>query len=137
MHAGFIAAMTAPREAVHNQAFNIGQTAENYRIRQVAEQVAEVVPGCELAFADGASADNRNYRVTFEKAEKRLPGFAPRWTLRQGIVELYEAYRAHGMTAEEFLGPRYYRLRAVRGLQERGVLDANLRRQPVGAGRPS
>jgi nucleoside-diphosphate-sugar epimerase len=132
MHAGFLAALTAPREAVHNQAFNIGRTSENYRIRQVAELVAEVVPGCEVAFAPGASADSRNYRVSFAKAETRLPGFAPHWTLREGIVELYEAYKRHGLTAEEFLGPRYYRLKAVRGLQDRGLLDAHLRR-PVPA----
>jgi nucleoside-diphosphate-sugar epimerase len=131
MHSGFIAAMTAPREAVHNQAFNIGRTQENYRIRQVAEMVAEVVPGCEVAFAPGAGADARNYRVSFAKAENGLPGFAPRWTLREGIQELYDAYKSHGMTADEFLGPRYYRLRTVREKQERGVLDQDLRRRPA------
>jgi hypothetical protein len=90
--------------------------------------VAEVVPNCELAFASGASADARDYRVDFTKIERGLPGFRPTWTLRKGIEEMYTAYRDGQMTAEEFLGPRYYRLRTVGGLQQRGVLDQNLRR---------
>lgn len=127
----FLAALLAPREAIHNQAFNVGRTSENYRIRDVAEAVAEIVPGCVVAFAPGASPDARNYRVDFRKAEHGLPGFAPRWTLREGIGELYEAYRRHGLTAEEFLGPRYYRLRTVREKQERGIFDRQLRRRPA------
>jgi nucleoside-diphosphate-sugar epimerase len=122
-----IAALTAPPDAVRNQAFNIGRTAENFRIRQVAETVAEVVPGCELSFAPGASPDVRNYRVDFTKAERSLPGYAPRWDLRAGVEELYAAYKAHGMTEAEFLGPRYYRLKVIRGRLERGELDQNLR----------
>ena len=89
--------------------------------------VAEVVPHCELSFAPGASPDARNYRVDFAKAEKSLPGFTPQWTLRAGIEELYDAYKSHGMTESEFLGPRYYRLKVIRSRLERGELDANLR----------
>ena len=120
--------LVAPREVIHNQAFNVGRTSENFQIRDVAKMVAEVVPNCELAFAAGASADARDYRVDFGKIEQRLPGFRPTWTLRKGIEEMYVAYRDGHMTAEEFLGPRYYRLRTVAGLQERGLLDQNLRR---------
>jgi nucleoside-diphosphate-sugar epimerase len=125
-----LAALTAPADAIRNQAFNIGRTRENFRIREVAQMVAEVVPSCELSFAPGASPDARNYRVDFTKAEKSLPGFTPQWTLRAGIEELYEAYRSHGMTESEFLGPRYYRLKVIRGRIERGELDTNLRWTP-------
>jgi nucleoside-diphosphate-sugar epimerase len=124
---GVIAALTAPADAVRNQAFNIGRTQENYRIREVAELVAEVVPGCEVSFAPGASADARNYRVDFTKAEKALPGFTPEWTLRAGIEELYAAYKAHSMTQAEFFGTRYYRLKVIRGRIESGELDNDLR----------
>ena len=124
----FLAGLTAPLDAIHNQAFNIGRYSDNFRIREVANLVAEVVPNCEVAFAPGASPDTRNYRVDFQKAETRLPGYSPTWTLRMGIEELYKAYKDGDLTKDEFLGPRYYRLRTVKGLQERGVLDANLRR---------
>jgi nucleoside-diphosphate-sugar epimerase len=124
---GFLAALTAPVAAIHDQAFNIGRTSENYQIRQVAELVAQVVPNCEVSFAPGASPDLRNYRVSFEKAETKLPGYQPQWTLRAGIEELYNAYKAAGLTKEEWLGPRYYRLRTVRGLQESGKIDSELR----------
>jgi nucleoside-diphosphate-sugar epimerase len=126
--ASFAAALTAPREAIHDQAFNIGKSGENFRIRDVANLVAEVVPNCEVAFAPGASPDSRNYRVDFSKAEQKLTGYKPEWTLKRGIEELYQAYKSGGMTKDEFLGPRYYRLKTVRGLQERGLLDNDLRR---------
>jgi len=124
---GVIAALTAPADAVRNQAFNIGRTQENFRIREVAELVAQVVPDCEVSFAAGASPDARNYRVDFAKAEKALPGYTPQWTLRAGIEELYDAYKRHHMTRDEFFGPRYYRLKVIRGRIERGELDKDLR----------
>jgi nucleoside-diphosphate-sugar epimerase len=134
----FQACLSAPISVIHDQAFNIGRTSENFQMRQVAEMVAEVVPNCEVAFAAGASADSRNYRVNFRKAEETLPGYAPRWTLRQGIEQLYDAYRRAHLTKEIFLGPRYYRLKTVRGLQERGLIDSDLRRvsPAVGERRP-
>jgi nucleoside-diphosphate-sugar epimerase len=123
----FEACLTAPAQTIHDQAFNVGRTAENFQIRQVATMVAEVVPDCEVAFAPGASADARNYRVDFRKAETKLPGYRPSWTLRAGIEELYDAYKRAGLTKEVFLGPKYYRLRTIKGLQERGALDGELR----------
>jgi nucleoside-diphosphate-sugar epimerase len=128
INSAFIAALTAPSETIHNLAFNVGRTSENFQIRQVANLVAEVVPNCEVSFAPGASADARNYRVDFSRAETKLPGYKPRWTLRAGIEELYAAYKKANLTKEVFLGPRYYRLRTVKGLQDRGIIDAELRR---------
>lgn len=124
----FLAALSAPLEAIHNQAFNVGRSSENFRIREVANMVAEVVPNCEVTFAPGASPDTRNYQVDFRKAERKLPGYKPSWHLRKGIEELYHAYKNGALTKEEFLGPKYYRLRTVKGLQERQILDTNLRR---------
>ena len=123
----FSATLSAPREAIHDQAFNVGKNGENYRIRDVANMVAEVVPNCEVAFADGASADIRNYRVDFTKIENKLPGFKATWTLRQGIEELYAAYTQAGLTEDVFLGPLYYRLKTVQSLLDRGAIDSTLR----------
>jgi nucleoside-diphosphate-sugar epimerase len=123
----FAACLTAPLEAVHDQAFNVGRTEENYRIGDVATLVAKVVPGCLVAFATGASPDARNYRVDFAKIDSRLPGWRPRWTLREGVEELYRACVEAGLTREQFLGTRYYRVRTVRALQAMGVLDPGLR----------
>lgn len=127
--AAFAACLEAPRDAIHNEAFNVGRVGENYRIREVAELVRDVVPDCELAFAPGASADARNYRVDFSKIAAGLPGFEATWTLRRGIEELYEAYTGAGLSEADWKGSRYYRLPTVRGLLERGVLDETLRRR--------
>jgi nucleoside-diphosphate-sugar epimerase len=120
--------LTAPRDVIHDQAFNVGRTSENFQIRDVANMVAEVVPNCEVAFAPGASADLRDYRVDFGKIETKLPGYRPSWTLRRGIEELYAAYKGAPMTRELFTGPRFYRLKTIQGLKSRGKLDENLRR---------
>jgi nucleoside-diphosphate-sugar epimerase len=134
----FLACLHVPIDAIHDQAFNVGRSSENFQIRDVASLVAEVVPGCEVAFAPGASPDARDYRVDFAKIETKLPGYHPRWTLREGIEELYAAYRRAGLTEETFLGSRYYRLRTVRALQERGLLDGKLRsRAATGARVPA
>jgi nucleoside-diphosphate-sugar epimerase len=124
----FQCVLTAPKEAIHNQAFNVGQTKENYRIREVAELVAQVVPNCELKFAEGASPDLRNYRVDFTKIETKLPGFRAEWSLRRGIEELYEAYKRAGLTKDDWTSARYYRLPTIKARKARHELDDSLRR---------
>jgi nucleoside-diphosphate-sugar epimerase/SAM-dependent methyltransferase len=124
----FVAALAAPRERVHNQAFNIGRDQENYQVRDVARLVEEIVPGARVRYEAGGSPDLRNYRVDFSKALRSLPEFRPRWTVGDGIAQLHEAYRRHGLSADEFLGGRYVRLRHIRRLQEQGEIDATLRR---------
>jgi nucleoside-diphosphate-sugar epimerase len=123
----FEACLTAPREVIHDQAFNVGRSGENYQIRTVANMVAEIVPDCEVSFAAGASADARDYRVDFRKVETLLPDYRPTWTVRAGIEELYDAYLAAHLTEGQWAGDRYYRLRTIRSLMERGLLDADLR----------
>ena len=122
-----IATLSAPREAIHDEAFNIGRSEENYQVRQVADMVAEIVEGSEVVYAEGATGDTRDYRVDFTKAAERLPGFDPKWTVRKGIKELLDAYRKHAVTEEEFLGPKYMRLKTIAGLIDSGRLDRDLR----------
>lgn len=130
----FLAALDAPRELVHDQAFNVGASAENYRIRDVAEIVEDVVPAAAASFAEGGGPDARSYRVDCSKIGRVLPGFETRWSVRRGAEQLYEAYARHGLTFDEFLGPRYLRIKRVRELQDAGRLDEELRwRVPVAA----
>lgn len=123
----FIAAMEAPRDVVHNQAFNVGQTAHNYRIRDIAEIVSEVVPGCTIELASDAGPDTRSYKVSFEKIKNALPGFKPQWDARKGAEQLYAAYKTSGITLEEFEGARYNRIAHIRKLLADGALNNELR----------
>jgi nucleoside-diphosphate-sugar epimerase len=123
----FLAGLAAPQEAVFNQAFNVGQTAHNYRIREIAEVVAGVVPGCRIDFAPDAGPDKRSYRVSFDKIGRILPDFQPQWDVRRGAEQLYAAYRTSGLTLEEFEGPRYQRIGHIKMLMAAGILDHNLR----------
>lgn len=123
----FAAALKAPREAVHGEAFNVGRTSENYRIRELAEIVAETVPECAIEYAEDAGPDKRCYRVSCRKAEERLPGFDPQWDARRGAQELYDAYQQWDLTSDRFDGPDYKRLGHIRRLLEAGRLTSELR----------
>jgi nucleoside-diphosphate-sugar epimerase len=122
-----VAALAAPREVVHNQTFNVGRNDENFRIRELADIVAEVVPGCRVEYAPGGGPDLRCYRVNFDKIGRLLPAFRPQWTARQGAKELYDAYRAAGLTAGDIELGRYVRIQEIRRLQKAGQLDDSLR----------
>jgi len=123
----FLAVLAAPREAGHAQAFNVGRSDQNFRIREIAEIVKETVPGCEIAFAEDAGPDARNYRADFGKIARVLPGFRPEWDARRGAQQLYQAYRTVGLALADFEGPRYRRIDQIRHLVACGHLGADLR----------
>jgi nucleoside-diphosphate-sugar epimerase len=123
----FIAVLHAPREVVHNQAFNIGHNDENYRIRELADIVEETVPGCRIEYAKDAGPDKRCYRVDCSKAARMLPEFKPQWTARRGAQELYQAYKTVGLCLEDFEGPRYKRIAHIQQLLSSDRLDESLR----------
>ena len=122
-----LAVLRAPRQLVHNEAFNVGANSENYRIRDIAELVKQEVPGTQVVFAKGASSDTRSYRVDCSKLALMLPDGAPVWDVRRGVAELHAAYGRHGMTYEEFMGARYLRVKRVQELQDGGRLSDDLR----------
>ena len=123
----FLAVLHAPRAAVHNQAFNVGRTEENYRVRDLAEMVQDVVPGSHIRYAEGGGPDPRCYRVDCSKLARALPEFQPQWTVRAGMEELRAAFDRHHLTREEFLGGRYMRIKQILKLQAEGRVDASLR----------
>jgi nucleoside-diphosphate-sugar epimerase len=129
----FIAALKAPQEVIHNQAFNVGLNEENYQIRELAQIVKETVPGCEIEYASDAGPDKRTYRVDFSKIKRLLPDFQPQWNVRKGAAELYEAYKRSELILDEFEGPRYKRIDHIKQLLRDGVLDSTLRRTMVEA----
>jgi nucleoside-diphosphate-sugar epimerase len=123
----FIAVLRAPREVVHNEAFNVGRTEENYQIRELAEMVQAVLPSCTVKYAEGGGPDPRCYRVDCGKLAETLPEFRPQWTVRRGIEELCTAYQRLGLTRDEFLGERFLRIKHLEKLQREGRVDAMLR----------
>jgi len=123
----FLAVLHAPRKSIHNQAFNVGRTEENYQIRDIASMVEEIVPGSRIKYAEGGGPDLRCYRVNCDKISRTLPEFHPQWTVRRGIEQLYKAYKEHALTLEEFAGPRYTRLKQLTSLIASSRLDFALR----------
>lgn len=125
----FLAVLEAPRELIHNQAFNVGRSEENYQIRDLAEIVKQTVPGCTIEFAPDAGPDKRCYRADFGRIKKTLPAFQLQWDARRGARELYDAYRKVGLRLEDFEGRRYKRIDHIQELMAAGKLGADLRWQ--------
>jgi nucleoside-diphosphate-sugar epimerase len=123
----FVATLHAPTDKVYDRAFNVGVPGENFRIREIAEIVRDSVPNSEVSFAPDASPDKRNYRVDCSFIQREVPEFKPQWTVQKGATELYEAYKANGLTLEEFEGKRYKRIDHVRMLIADGIIDDKLR----------
>src|SRR5262245_26245174 len=124
--AAFVALVEAPRETVHNRAFNVGQTAENYLIRDVAELVGELVGGT-ITFAEGSGADARNYKVSCDLIAREVPAFKPQWTVALGIEQLVENYRRYGSMLDDLMGERHQRLLRINALRASGAIDDQLR----------
>jgi nucleoside-diphosphate-sugar epimerase len=115
--------LTAPAEAVNGEIFNVGADGENYRVREIAEIVAEVFPGCELTVGP-KSADNRSYRVSFEKISSRLPGFACKWTAKAGAQELKDVFSRIEMSKDTFEYRAFTRLKQLRYLSRTHQIDS-------------
>jgi nucleoside-diphosphate-sugar epimerase len=123
----FMAALSAPKDAIHNQAFNVGITEENFQVRDLAEVVSETVPGCQIEYSSTGGPDPRSYRVNFSKIKNQLPGFQPEWNVRRGAKELYAACQQAELKLEDFDGPRFKRIVQIRRLLAAGLLDSQLR----------
>lgn len=123
----FLAVLNAPREVVHNQAFNVGRNDQNYRIRELADIVKETVPGCAIEYAQDAGPDKRTYRVDFSKIAQMLPEFKPQWDARKGAQQLYETYKKYDLQLDEFEGPKYKRIDHIKQLLSDGLIDDSLR----------
>jgi len=122
----FVAALEAPRETVHDEAFNVGADRENYQVRDVAEIVGQVVPDCRVVVTGETGADPRSYRVDFSKIRHHLPAFVPAWNVRRGAEELYGRFREYGLTSAQ-IEQRFTRLRWLSTLRESGRLGDDLR----------
>lgn len=122
-----ICALEAPIEAIHNETFNVGITKENFRIREIAEVVKETVPNCHIEFAPGGGPDKRCYRVDCDKIRRALPKFQPRWSLRKGAQQLYDAFRSLGLTIDDIENGRYARIGHIHKLMSTGRLTNSLR----------
>lgn len=129
-----LAALEAPRDVVHDTAFNVGRDEDVVQIRTIAEQVAEAT-GAPVTFAEGAGPDTRDYQVDFTRIRTLLPAFEPRWTIPLGIEQLARDMHDIGLASEDFEGPRFVRVAKVRSLMAAGLLDDDLRlhAEPVAA----
>jgi nucleoside-diphosphate-sugar epimerase len=125
--AAILSVLEAPLNLIHNEIFNVGRTEENYRVSEIAEIVAETVPGCRVEYAADGGPDKRCYRINCDKLRRVLPSYQPEWTARKGAQELIEAYRAAGLKFEDIEKGRYVRINHIQRLVKAGKLDASMR----------
>ena len=123
----FVAVLTAPQEAIHNQTFNVGVNGENYQVHDLIEIVQEEIPGCELEYAIEGEPDPRSYRVDFSKLARTFPNLRFKWNVRLGVKQLYETFQRIGLELKNFQGRKYIRLAQLKHLLKAGCLDETLR----------
>ena len=123
----YLAVLEAPVDKIHNHAFNVGQNIENYQVKNIAQQVEEIVAGCKLEILNQTSADERTYRVDFSKIENQITGFKPTWNTYKGIQELYQAYKENKLSQNDFENDKYFRVRTLKSLIDKKALDSSLR----------
>jgi nucleoside-diphosphate-sugar epimerase len=117
-----VLALKAPRERVHNQIFNVGDDAQNYRVSEIAQAVGKVFDGCSVSFGPHGG-DNRSYRISFQKIRQHLPDFQCKWTLERGARELFEIFSHIGMTEQMFQFRAFTRLKQLRYLLDTKQID--------------
>jgi nucleoside-diphosphate-sugar epimerase len=98
--------LEAPAPLVGGEVFNVGDAHLNYTLQQIAEIITEVFP--KLNVEHVTNADRRNYRVNFDKIRNRL-SFEARYSMRQGIEELKEAF--DGRLILDYTDRRYHNQR--------------------------
>lgn len=118
-------ALDAPREAIHNQVFNVGSNEQNYQVRDIAETVAAAFPGCTTEFG-APDADNRSYRVNFDKIHAELPGFSCDWDAASGAEQLSQIFSSIDLDPETFTGRGHTRLKQLEYLLKTKQIDAEL-----------
>lgn len=111
----FVAMAEAPRDAVHNQAINIGGNPENYQVKDVGDQVEKLIPSASVVYTGEVGEDPRNYRVKFDKLNRLLPDFKLAYTLESGMEELHKKMVDYGFKASDFEGDQFVRLRTLNG----------------------
>lgn len=122
----YIATIEAERSDVHCEVFNVGQTTENYQIREIATIVRDIVPNSKVGFSADASPDMRNYRVDCNYIARKLHNFKPQWTCRRGVEQLYDAFVSSGLTMEDFEGPRFKRIAHMKQRIAEGTVNEDL-----------
>jgi nucleoside-diphosphate-sugar epimerase len=122
-----VAALAAPRETIHNEAFNVGSSAETYQIKTLADMVMRTVPDSRIEFAGDAGPDKRNYKVNFSKYSQAFPDYLPTFTAERGVQSIYESYRRFGLHKDDYEGPQYKRIAQLKHLLAIGQLDETLR----------
>ncbi len=122
----FVAVVEAPKEQVNGKSFNVGRNSENFQIKDIAQIVGEVIPNCEVVITGEHGSDSRSYRVDFSKIEKELPGFKPKWKLREAVEDIYKGYLKFGMNDRYFNGRYFIRLKQIEYLIKENKLDKDL-----------
>ncbi len=122
----FVAVVDAPMEQVNGKSFNVGQNSENFQIKDIAKIVGEVIPNCKVVITGEHGGDSRSYRVDFTRIENELPGFQPKWRLKEAVEEIYKGYQKFNMDNEYFNGRYFVRLKQLEYLIKERKLNNNL-----------
>jgi len=122
----FIAALKAPKDIIHNEAFNVGMNSENYQVKDMAEIIHDQMKDCEVKIMGENNPDQRDYNVNFDKINTLLRDFKPRWSLKKGVKELYDVFNEVNLSFKDFQDKNFTRLNQLKYLIEENLINKDL-----------
>ena len=126
MSNAFVQVLESETEKINGQIFNVGTNEDNYRVKEIAQFVEDIVPDSKIDYAKNADKNSRSYKVNFNKIREQI-GFRTKWKLKDGIKNIYEELKKRRLTEKDFNDKKFYRVKYLKSLMEKGLLDEKLR----------
>ena len=108
-------------------AVNVGSEEWNYQIKDLAQAVANLVPGIEININHNAAPDKRSYRVSFELLRTIAPRNLICWDLEKTVQQLFLNLKSMAFSDKYFRESNLIRLAELRRMREIGVLNDQLK----------
>jgi nucleoside-diphosphate-sugar epimerase len=105
---------------------NTGADGWNYQVHELADVVAEAIPGTEVSINRQAPPDKRSYRVDFSLFRAMAPGHQPQADLLGTVDALRAGLQAMDFKDPDFRSSSLMRLRVIADLTSRGLLSQTL-----------
>lgn len=107
-------------------AVNTGSNVWNYQVKELADAVAEVIPGVKVSVNPDAPPDKRSYKVNFDLFEKIAPDHQPIHDLKSSIQSLVDNLTEMEFNDDNYRESGLIRLKILDILKENNLLNSNL-----------
>jgi len=105
---------------------NVGSNEWNCQVKDLANAVAQAIPGVEVSINTNAPPDKRSYRVSYDLFKQLAPKFQPLADLKSTILELKEGLERVNFSDKVYRESQYMRLNVITKFRDAGLLTDKL-----------